>query len=84
MSNKLKFNLEPVYLEDRPNEVKHATCSAEKARTLLNYKTKVNLSDSLDKVITFIKEKGPKKFEYNYDIEINNNLTPLSWKKKIF
>lgn len=84
LSNKLKFNLEPVYLEDRPNEVKHATCSAEKARTLLNYKTKVNLSDSLDKVINFIKEKGPKKFEYNYDIEINNNLTPSSWKKKIF
>ena len=74
----------PVYLEDRPNVVKHATCSAEKARTLLNYKTKVNLSDSLDKLISFIKEKGPKKFEYNYDIEINNNLTPLSWKKKIF
>jgi UDP-glucose 4-epimerase len=84
LSNKLKFNLEPVYLEDRPNEVKHATCSAEKARTLLNYKTKVNLSDSLDKLISFIKEKGPKKFEYNYDIEINNNLTPLSWKEKIF
>jgi UDP-glucose 4-epimerase len=84
LSNKLKFNLEPVYLEDRPNEVKHATCSAEKARTLLNYQTKVNLSDSLDKLISFIKEKGPKKFEYNYDIEINNNLTPLSWKKKIF
>ena len=56
LSNKLKFNLEPVYLEDRPNEVKHATCSAEKARTLLNYKTKVNLSDSLDKLISFIKE----------------------------
>ena len=47
-------------------------------------KTKVNLSDSLDKLISFIKEKGPKKFEYNYDIEINNNLTPLSWKEKIF
>jgi UDP-glucose 4-epimerase len=84
LSNKLKFNLEPVYLKDRPNEVKHATCSAEKARTLLNYKTQVKLSDSLDKVINFIKEKGPKKFEYNYSIEINNNLTPLSWKEKIF
>ena len=84
LSNKLKFNLEPTYLKDRPNEVKIATCSSEKARKLLNYKTSVNLSDSLDKVIDFIKKKGPKKFEYNYDLEIENNLAPLAWKKKIF
>ena len=84
LSNKLKFNLEPIYLKDRPNEVKYATCSSEKAKTLLNYKTKVNLSDSIDKVILYIKEKGPKDFEYNYDIEIDNSKTPISWKNRLF
>jgi UDP-glucose 4-epimerase len=84
LANKLKFNLEPKYLEDRPNEVKEATCSAEKARRILNYKTKVNLNESLDKMILYIKNKGPKKFQYNYPLEINNEKTPLAWKERLF
>jgi len=84
LSNKLKFNQDAQYYEDRPNEVKHAVCSADKARKLLNYNTKVKLSDSLDKVIDYIKIKGPKKFVYNYDVEILNEKTPKSWKEKLF
>jgi UDP-glucose 4-epimerase len=84
LSNKLKFNLEPVYLDDRPNEVKDATCSANKARKILNYKTSVSLNKSLDKIIDYISKKGPKNFEYNYPLEINNEKTPVSWKEKLF
>jgi UDP-glucose 4-epimerase len=84
LSNKLKFNLEPKYLEDRPNEVKEATCSADKARKVLGYKTRVSLDESLNKIINYIKEKGPKEFQYNYPLEINNEKTPLSWKEKLF
>ena len=84
LSNKLKFNQKPEYYEDRPNEVKHAVCSADKARNILGYETKVSLSESLDKVIDFIKIKGPKKFEYNYELEILNEKTPKSWKEKLF
>ena len=84
LSNKLKFNLEPKYLEDRPNEVKEATCSADKARKLLGYKTGVSLDKSLDKMIDYISKKGPKSFEYNYPLEINNEMTPLAWKERLF
>ena len=84
LSNKLKFNLEPKYLEDRPNEVKEATCSADKARKVLGYKTSISLDESLNKIINYIKEKGPKEFQYNYPLEINNEKTPLSWKEKLF
>ena len=49
----------------------------------MGYKTNVNLDESLDKVIDFIKEKGPKKFQYNYKIEIDNEITPETWKKKL-
>ena len=80
----MKFNLDPMHVEDRPNEVKHAYCSSEKARKLLNYKTKVNLDMSLEKIVNFIKKNGPKKFEYNYELEIINQKTPSSWKKKYF
>ena len=84
LSNKLKFNLEPKYLEDRPNEVKEATCSADKARKVLNYKTTVSLDKSLDKIINYISKKGPKDFQYNYILEINNEKTPIAWKEKLF
>jgi len=84
LSNKLKFNLEPEYIEDRPNEVKDASCSADKARKILGYKTNVNLDKSLDKIINYIKKKGPKDFQYNYPLEINNEKTPSTWKEKLF
>lgn len=84
LSNKLKFNLAPKYLEERPNEVKEATCSADKARNLLSYKTNVPLDKSLDKIIDYIKKKGPKFFEYNYPLEIINEKTPVAWKEKLF
>jgi len=84
LSNKLKFNLEPKYLDERPNEVKEATCSADKARKILGYKTSVNLEESLDKMIKYISKNGPKKFQYNYPLEIDNEKTPLAWKEKLF
>ena len=84
LSNKLKFNKGAKYYEDRPNEVKQATCSSDKARKILNYKTSVKLDDSIDKVINYIKKKGTKKFKYGYMIEIENDKTPVTWKKRIF
>ena len=84
LSNKLQSNLSANYYKDRPNEVKYAYCSSNKAKKLLGYKTTVNTDKSIQKVIDYIKLKGPKKFLYNYDIEINNKLVPETWKKKIF
>jgi UDP-glucose 4-epimerase len=84
LSNKLKFNEDPKYFLDRPNEVKHATCSSDKARKLLNYKTTVKLDESIDKVISYIKTKGVKKFKYNYLLEIENDKTPITWTKRLF
>jgi len=84
LCNKLQFNEPAHYVKDRPNEVKHAICSSDKARKYLDYKTSISLSDAIDKVINYIKIKGPKKFEYNYDLEINNDFTPETWKNKQF
>ena len=84
LSNKLGFNQKPIFVKDRPNEVKYATCSADKARQKLNYKTTVSLDKSLDKLINYIKKHGPKEFNYNnYMIEINNEFTPDTWIKKL-
>ena len=84
ISNKLKFNKSAQYFPQRPNEVAEATCSSEKARKILDYKTTVPLDQSIDKVIDFIKKRGPKDFNYNYKLEIDNEITPVTWKNKLF
>ena len=81
-SNITRSNLKPIYKKDRPREVKHASCSADKARKLLNYKTKTNLKNSILKTYDYIKRRGPKPFEYHINIEIKNELTPKTWLKK--
>ena len=84
ISNQLKFNLNPYYVKGRPQEVLKASCSADKARKMLNYSTKTNLENGLKKMISFIKKKGVKKFRYHLDLEIINSKTPKTWKKKLF
>ncbi len=81
-SNITGINLSPIYKKDRPKEVKHATCSADKARALLNYKTQVSLKDGIQKTFEYIKTRGIRPFDYNINLEINNELTPSTWKNK--
>ena len=81
-SNITGVNLSPIYKKDRPKEVKHATCSANKARNLLNYKTKVSLIEGIKKTFNYIKSRGVRPFDYNISLEIDNELTPSTWKNK--
>lgn len=84
IANQLKFNVDPIYMTGRPQEVKHATCSADKIREYFGYKTKYTLSDSVSQMIEYISDQGPRKFTYHLPLEIDNELTPLTWKNKIF
>ena len=68
---------------DRPQEVKVATCNANKARKILGYTTKTSLKEAIRLTAEFIKEKGTRSFDYHIPIEIINEKTPSSWKKKL-
>ncbi len=81
-SNITGSNLKPIFKKDRPREVKHASCSADKARKLLNYKTKTNLYNGILKTFNYIKKRGVKPFKYHINLEIKNNLTPATWLDK--
>ena len=81
-SNVTGSNFQPIYKKIRPREVKHATCSADKARKLLNYQTKTDLLSGIKKTFEYIKKRGPKPFNYHINLEINNSLTPEVWSKK--
>jgi UDP-glucose 4-epimerase len=78
----LNFDGKPIYIADRPNEVKYATCDATKARTHLGYTTTTTLIDGVRSTIQYIKEKGSKPFDYSYPLEIVNEQTPKTWSEK--
>tara|TARA_B100001059_G_C17787915_1_gene558304 strand:- start:585 stop:1589 length:1005 start_codon:yes stop_codon:yes gene_type:complete len=82
-ANEIGHNKDPIFVPDRPKEVKFATCSSNKARKLLGYETKIGLKESIKNTAEFIKRKGPKKFDYHINLEINNELTPKTWKDKL-
>jgi UDP-glucose 4-epimerase len=79
----LNSDLEPIFVPERPKEVKLAHCSAEKARNILGYETTTSLDDSIEKIAEWIIGEGSKKFRYHLDIEILNNKTPSTWKDKL-
>lgn len=79
----INFDLKPIYVPDRPNEVKLAYCSSNKARKLLDYKTKTNLEEGLIMMVDYIKKQGTKEFKYNIDLEIINKHTPKTWTEKM-
>ncbi len=81
-SNITGSNLKPIFKKDRPREVKHATCSANKARKLLNYRTKTNLYTGILETFNYIKKRGAKPFKYHINLEIRNELTPTAWLDK--
>ena len=72
-----------VFIDPRPQEVFHATCSSNKARSLLGYEQKVDLRQALKETIDWIKASGPKEFDYSFDLEIVNEKTPRTWREKL-
>lgn len=79
----LDFKLEPIYMPERPQEVKDANCSANLARKILNYQTKTNLDDGLRELVTWIKNQGTKQFTYHLPLEFITDKTPKPWIEKL-
>lgn len=79
----LNFKLDPIYKPGRPQEVKLATCSADKARSLLGYKTQYSLRRGLEEMVQYISQRGTKPFRYYIDLEIVNDKTPRTWVDKL-
>jgi UDP-glucose 4-epimerase len=84
IANQLRFNLNPVFLEGRPQEVTHAVCSSDKARRLLDYKTEIDLDTGLSHMIKYVKRRGTRPFKYHIDLEIVNDRTPKTWTQRLF
>ncbi len=77
-------DFEPIYTGGRPQEVKIALCSSDKARELLGYQTSTSLDKGLTDLVAWIKSRGAKDFEYHLPIEIHSDRLPDTWAKRLF
>lgn len=75
--------LEPVYVPDRPCEVKLATCSADLARERLGYHPERTLDDGLRDIVEYIRARGPRPFDYALELEIVTEATPRTWRDRL-
>ena len=68
-----------VHLDARPREVKHAWCSAELSKRVLNYKATKTVDDIIMDIRDYILLNGVGYFNYNLDIQITNKPVPRTW-----
>ena len=83
LAEMLSFELDSIYVPTRPREVRAAHCSADKARRLLGYETKVSLREGLQSMIDWIRAHGTKPFSYHLPIEIDSPLVPATWTSRL-
>jgi len=76
------FELQPIFMPGRPQEVPVALCSSDKARKLLGYETTVTLEQGLSALVDWIRPRV-KDFEYHLPIEIVSDLTPKTWTEQL-
>lgn len=77
------FNLNPIFEEGRPTEVAIATCSANKARKILDYKTTISLDRGMRELVDWIRTQGARDFDYHLPIEIVTEATPRAWTQRL-
>jgi UDP-glucose 4-epimerase len=79
----LNFDLDPIYMPGRPQEVKDATCSANLAREILGYKTTTSLRDGLTQLAEWIEQRGARPFQYHLPLEFVTDKTPKTWTERL-
>ena len=72
-----------IHLRNRPQEVRDAWCSSDKARAVLGYRTTRLLDDGLRDIVGHIRTLGPRKFRYHLDLEIRTERTPRTWADRL-
>lgn len=69
-----------VHVEDRPQEVKYAYSSPEKAVKELALSVKLGIDHGLGVMAAWASGKGPQEWVNNDPMEINSELLPSTWK----
>ena len=76
--------IEPVYLPSRPQEVREAYCTADKAERLLGYRTSVDLEEGLRRMLEWARGLGPQEPRYlKGGLELNPETVPATWRDRL-
>ena len=54
----MNFTLDPIFVPERPREVRYATCSADKARRLLDFIAETSLASGLAETANWYRSEG--------------------------
>jgi UDP-glucose 4-epimerase len=76
--------VEPQYLPDRPQEVREAFCTVDKAERLLGYRAGVQLREGLGRMLSWARELGPQEPRYlEQGLELTTGDVPLTWRERL-
>lgn len=76
-----EINIDPIYIADRPQEVKVAISDHKMAKKYLEYKDKTSLLDGIEQTWQYAKQIGPQEYVYD-EVELDSPVLPKNWKKK--
>jgi UDP-glucose 4-epimerase len=79
----MNYNDKPIYLPERPKEVKHAVCSSDLSREILGYNTTKTLDEGLTEMAKWIRMKGVRPFDYHLELEFITDKTPKTWSERM-
>jgi|SRR5882672_6515349 len=77
----LEMPFDPIFMPPRPCEVKHATCTCDKARAILGMEFQTSLRDGLKAMAAWMRERGPREFVYDLQIELPG--APKTWTDRL-
>lgn len=83
LADVMAFDLDPIYMPGRPQEVRDANCSADLARDVLDYRTTTALRDGLAHLVEWIAARGPRPFDYHLPLEFTTERTPRTWTERL-
>lgn len=72
-------DIEPLYLPDRPREVKNAYCTYKKSQELLGYQENVGFVDGVKRMAEWAKGIGPQEWTTE-KLALINEKTPEVWR----
>lgn len=74
-----KSRIKPIYLKDRPQEVRLAISDHTESKKYLKYQDKTSLEDGLKKTWEWAEKQGPQERKYK-PLEIESEKTPQNWR----
>lgn len=81
--NKIPRKIKPIYLPDRPREVRYAYSNHSISKKLLGFKEQTGLREGVKKMLSWARELGPQEFKYLNELELMHEKVPKTWKSRL-